>query len=110
MTQRTRTTEVCEGMARTVRTHEPRLFRKVMRNHFETAQTALSGAQWRSRASTIEATRQSVDALYASLRAAERSHAYRFGRVNAIFNPTAVLLGDDPTLWTDLDTERGWLE
>lgn len=94
--------------SRTVKDMSPRTATKLHRNHFETREQALSGIVSGFNPIVGVDTIRTHDALSAALWASQRQTAYRFGWINAIFNPVKVLLGDDPELFDD-EREREWL-
>lgn len=95
--------------ARPVREAEPRMHTKLMRNHFQSAENVQSGVLSGFLEDHVVDTIGGTEALSTSLWASQRQMVYRFGWINAVFNPRKVLLGDDPECLKDDDRERTWL-
>lgn len=96
--------------SRSVREHEPRLFMKMERNHFaDSSQEPLYAALCGFSGNQVVGTTSGLNPLSAALWASQRQTAYRFGWINAVFNPTKVLLGDDPNCLKDDERNRDWL-
>lgn len=84
--------------SRTVRAEEPRLFMKMLRNHFaDSRESAFYGALSGFGGEEVVGKLTKRNALSASLWASQRQTCYRFGWINAVFN-NKCLYGDDPEL------------
>lgn len=84
---------------------------RMARNHFaDSSENALYGVTARFNGNTVVSIRSVLERLTTSLWAAQRQTAYRYGKVNAIFNPVKVLLGDDEDCLKDDGRSREWLQ
>lgn len=94
-----------------IRELTPRQHMKLMRNHFaDNPYEAVSVDVSALSDSRVVCIQSKLRRLTRRLWAAERSHAYRFNAVNAVFNPRKVLLGDDPDCLAENGSIRSWLD
>lgn len=85
---------------------------KLHRNHLsQSSQKSLCGVLSDISVGRRGYTADGMNGLSASLWASQRTRRYRYGIINAVFNPRKVLLGDDPELHDDDDgRSRDWLD
>jgi hypothetical protein len=95
------------GLCSTVQQTHPRIALKTRRNHFSDNTDPFSDRSWRSNKYRGVCTDKPIGTAHSAI---QRFLTYRYNIVNAVFNPTKCLLGDDPSAIDNLaEGERDWL-